>query len=94
MLSVWEGSKHKKDLSLNFIDFTLNEYASIDEYVQQYHLVSINLNEVSLVMETQLSSSATAEDSLSRLRDCIEGDVLLGEWRLRRKGCRSSRCSR
>ena len=49
-------------------------------------MVSINLNEVSLVMETQLSSSATAEDSLSRLRDCIEGDVLLGEWRLRRKG--------
>ena len=38
-------------------------------------------------METQLSSSATAEDNLSRLRDCIEGDVLLGEWRLRRKGC-------
>ena len=53
----------------------------------QASMVSINLNEVSLVMETQLSSSATAEDSLSRLRDCIEGDVLLGEWRLRRKGC-------
>ena len=51
-----------------------------------------NPNSVSLVMETQLSSSVTAEDSLSRLRDCIAADDLPGEGRLRRKSCCSRRC--